>query len=173
MNTKVCTKCGEEKLLTSFYKKKTGKDGLARICIVCWAIKRKERYAKNKDRDQAKNLEWKEKNIDRFKEWHRQNYIEKKATYNKQSTEWMKNHPEFGRYAKSLRRMATPKFANLDKIKEVYKQAASLQKDTGKKFHVDHIVPIKNKIVCGLHVEWNLQILPARENIVKGNKFYV
>jgi len=173
MDTKVCTKCKEEKPLTSFYKKKTSRDGLARICKVCWAAERKKRYIKNKDRDQIKNKEWKEKNIGKFKEWHKQNYIEKKAIYNKQSTEWMKNHPEFSRYARSLKRMATPKFADLNKIKEIYKQATELQKTTGKKFHVDHIVPIKGKIVCGLHVEWNLQILPARENIVKGNKFYV
>jgi len=58
---------------------------------------------------------------------------------------------------------ATPKWANLEKIKEIYKNCP-------KGYHVDHYFPLQGENVCGLHVENNLQYLTARQNISKGNK---
>lgn len=67
---------------------------------------------------------------------------------------------------------ATPKWLteeHFTMINNFYKEAKSLSSDACK-YHVDHIVPLQGKDVCGLHVPWNLQILPASENLKKSNK---
>ena len=64
---------------------------------------------------------------------------------------------------RALKLKATPKFANLNKIKEIYKNCP-------KGYVVDHIVPLQGKEVCGLHVEWNLQYLTPSDNSSKSNK---
>jgi len=71
---------------------------------------------------------------------------------------------------RSARLNATPAWANLGKIIEVYQISALLTKTLSIKHHVDHIVPLQSKIVCGLHCEANLQVLPAIENIKKHNR---
>ncbi|MDE2020684.1 MAG: HNH endonuclease [Patescibacteria group bacterium] len=66
---------------------------------------------------------------------------------------------------------ATPKWANQGAIKEIYDAAHKISTTTGRPMHVDHVIPLRGKTVCGLHVEGNLQLLPKHENIKKSNKF--
>lgn len=53
----------------------------------------------------------------------------------------------------------------------IYRECAMVSKETGIPHHVDHIVPILHPDVCGLHVPWNLRIVPAVENMNKSNEF--
>ena len=69
---------------------------------------------------------------------------------------------------------ATPPWLTEDHSKEMqgfYWLAQDLGRVTGEPYHVDHIVPLQGKNVCGLHVPWNLQILPAYLNLRKSNSF--
>lgn len=68
------------------------------------------------------------------------------------------------------KKRATPAWANLELVGAYYTMAAWLTQETGVPHHVDHIEPLRGKHVCGLHNEFNLQVLPARVNIAKSNR---
>lgn len=56
-------------------------------------------------------------------------------------------------------------------IAAIFAEARTLQKETGVPYHVDHIIPLKGRSACGLHVPWNLRPLPGSENVAKNNRF--
>lgn len=68
---------------------------------------------------------------------------------------------------------ATPKWANRFFIEEAYDLARRRTAATGVDWHVDHVIPLRSKLVCGLHVELNLQVITAKQNLRKHNKFEV
>jgi hypothetical protein len=71
----------------------------------------------------------------------------------------------------SRKKQALPSWADLKKIEEFYMNSSRLTQETKIKHEVDHIVPLQGKMVCGLHVENNLQILTKTDNIKKRNNF--
>ena len=73
---------------------------------------------------------------------------------------------------KRRHRNATPKWLTKqqrDQIKHIYLQARVMTKLTGTKYVVDHIVPLRGKNVCGLHVPWNLEVMTHEANCKKSN----
>lgn len=63
---------------------------------------------------------------------------------------------------------ATPVWANRCKINCIYEQARRL----GPAYHVDHIVPLNSKYVCGLHNEFNLRVIHYTCNLRKSNLYW-
>ena len=57
-------------------------------------------------------------------------------------------------------------------IREIYQLSSLRTKLTGINWHVDHIVPLQSDIVCGLHWEGNMQIIPAKHNSAKRNRYW-
>jgi len=80
------------------------------------------------------------------------------------------NHYCNMRYVKKKQRM--PSWADPDAIRKIYEDCAALNEGNGpRSYHVDHIIPLQGKTVSGLHVENNLQILKASDNLAKSNKY--
>lgn len=155
-------------------------------CVECVSLKGKKRdkikqkeYAKNhrlKNTELLKvknkiylqlnpfiNVLYRERNLETLKE--------KARIYRKENKEKERVRETRRRYSKVN---ATPKWLtkyHKIQMESFYKDAIDLSVETGVKHHVDHIVPIRGKNVCGLHVPWNLQILRYDENIKKSNKF--
>lgn len=73
---------------------------------------------------------------------------------------------------RAMKLQATPAWADPSKIAEAYALAQRLSVETGVEHHVDHAVPLKSKLVCGLHCEANLQVLTGRENLSKCNRHW-
>ncbi len=72
------------------------------------------------------------------------------------------------RVAAQLR--ATPAWADQKAIEAIYVEAKRLTEATGIAHHVDHMVPLRGRNVCGLHWEANLRPVPAHVNQKKANK---
>lgn len=152
--------------------------------------RRAETYQKNRLAEQAAMRKYREANADALS-LARKAYYQRNAELRRaQSRAWYADNKPRGREArqlwaaanpglvaayKALRkhkvRRATPVWSDLDAVAVVYELAAQ-RRLNGDDVHVDHIVPIISEIVCGLHVPHNLQVIPAADNMRKGNRFW-
>jgi 5-methylcytosine-specific restriction endonuclease McrA len=176
---KHCNKCGEDDQEDFSPSRNT-------ICSRCEAARVRAWQKANPEKEAAKKKAWRKANFERDlfnkRVWRKAN-LEKIAASSKA---WRKANPEKNRTsnktwkeknvgavrAQRARRRAaklqrTPVWSETENIKGVYLEAQRQQ------MQVDHIIPLKGKLVSGLHVWGNLQLLTPKDNHSKGNKFDV
>lgn len=85
---------------------------------------------------------------------------------------WNRANPGSTALRKAAKLNATPGWANEFFMVEAYRLARLRTKMFGFKWQVDHIVPLVSELVCGLHCEANMQVIPAKSNAAKGNRYW-
>jgi hypothetical protein len=94
---------------------------------------------------------------------------EYQKTYRQENLDVVRHHSAKRR---ARHKQAVVEWADNNKIKEIYTECEVVSKSIGVVHHVDHIVPLTHKLVCGLHNEFNLQVLTAKENLAKKNCYW-
>jgi hypothetical protein len=168
---KLCRKCGEEKPIERFARcARRGRQSKCKACDAAYRID-------NRARVSATKQAWAERNPERAAEIKRNHFIANKQACLTRMAEWKRAHPECRTADNLSRRLthknATPQWANEFFIAEAYDLAR--ERTTGQTcavdWSVDHEIPLRNPLVCGLHTHQNLRVIPALDNVRKGNRF--
>ena len=162
---KHCPECKTDKPLGMFSKNSSRHEGLQGQCKECRSARRKADYIRKRDSEVATNSKWRKSNPEKVKA------IAKKHRQSPHGAVACNTRNAVRRAAKLN---ATPTWLTEEQheqIKLLYAHAKECEMLTGDKYHVDHIVPLQGENVSGLHVPWNLQVLPADINIAKSNNY--
>lgn len=175
---KTCGKCKRTLDISLFHRDSSKKDGLRTTCKDCKkasdsayassnapeiAKKRRERYLRRYEIEREQQRIYAKENVECYR---------KNARRYRQNNKGKVNAATRKRQASKLK--ATPSWLTEKQLRDIqiiYTACTKVTERTGKSHHVDHIVPLQGKNVCGLHVPWNLAIIPASMNLAKSNTY--
>ena len=199
---KICTKCKQEKSVDLFYKRSDRLNQYASHCKACKRAhdnahnqKPEIKLAHNQyHKNRRQNLEIIAKEKLYKYEYHRLPEVQERkklqqrvrrlnpsvlAKERNRDSVYAKLNPHLyaakTRQRKAAKLQRTPSWLSAEQIhtiEQFYWEAAEISKLVGEVYTVDHIVPLQGKIVSGLHVPWNLQIMSRSENSRQGNRIW-
>lgn len=137
-----------------------------------WLDESRKRYEqKNPQKVVAAKRAYRQRHSARIKASSAAYYERNKRMFASRKAAWVVAHPssvsEWERTRKARQLKAMPAWANREAIKRIYAKAGQMTAETGVKHSVDHFYPLQGKIVCGLHVEFNLRVIPLVDNLKK------
>lgn len=174
---KTCTQCNLLKSFDAFHLNSYSRDGFRAACKRCIVLASKRYYESNKQAVLKRTSDYtaahRTKTLSYMSAYAKQH----RNAFNEAAKRFAHNNPGKLRERLAKRRAqklnATPNWlsdSQLQEIKQVYLLAQELSWLSESPLEVDHIVPLQGKNKKGLHVPWNLQILPKSMNTSKGNK---
>lgn len=149
-------------------------------CYECTKLRVAKWQQDNPDRVKKNHDAWNKRNPGlankRRKEWY-ENNLER---HNQQMKRYFQENPHLRAKLSSVQRAAknhrTPLWLTDDDfwmMDEIYRLAGLRTAVTGIAWHVDHVIPLRGKLVSGLHVPSNLQVVEWKKNLKKGNRYAV
>ena len=174
---KTCCTCRETKDLTEFHNNKNSPDSKVKRCKSCVKEACAKSYQTHKEVRTAQARHNYTTNKEHRKAINKRSYEKHKEARLAYSKEWRENNRGLRRAYKEARVEAeaqrTPSWANMDRINGTYKLAKYLSDTYNVDIHVDHEIPLRGVLVSGLHVEDNLQLMYAKDNLSKSNNYEV
>jgi len=190
---KECIKCNIVKELNLFAVASRNRDGHTGSCKACRKLQNKKYYIENKEHITAINNQYREDNkeatIFRGKQYYqktkvsrseksKQYYLDNKEAIASQGKQYRQDNKDkcnakAAKYRAAKLNAIPSWFSDWDRfvLDEAYSTAKYREEQTGVKHHVDHTVPLQGKLVSGLHCADNIQVITAKENLVKSNKW--
>lgn len=192
---KTCVVCLSLKPLIEFYKRKDSPDGYRNDCKDCRKARTHQNYHSDLETKRAESRETYRKRRQRNPDLgkiayakHREDSLLRSREYYKKhrdrliraAIDWAKSNKGMAnankKAYKASKQRACPRWVRQDDelmwlMQEAYSLATLRTQMLGFPWHVDHKIPLRGKTVSGLHVPWNLAVIPGSENCSKSNKF--
>ena len=179
MEMRKCNVCEKDKDLTCFHKARGFPLGLSYTCKECARTRTRKWKRDNREYDLKQKKEYwnktrhlkvkdpsKKRGVPKTEEQLLELKISRRASVRKYCSkrrQQIRDTSQCSMYAYD------PELLDF-LFTEIYKLAGEREQCTGVKWHVDHIIPMNGKDVCGLHIPENLQVITATENLHKSNK---
>lgn len=171
-----CTQCQTEKPDEAFPIRSARSKGRSSWCKECANARNRANYAANAEKHRARKRQYRKDNPEKISVLNASYRAAHREDLNLYCSLWAQRNKDKKNAVRAQRRaqakQATPIWVRSKYLRLFYRLAKEEGERLGVSLHVDHIVPLIHPRVCGLHNEFNLQLVTARANLSKQNRYW-